>query len=103
MRTSSGSVTLDSGETLYVPIESEAHKLRLEDSNRVCYADDQGLREFVDMVDEEYTLCHNKINHLAQSLGIAPLSKHLEISDDIFNDIGQHEPLDVRIRGILRD
>ena len=101
--TTDGSVALGPGETLYVPIESESHTLRLEDSKTVCYADDQGLREFVDMVDEEYTLCHDRINHLAQSLSIAPLSQHLDISDDLFNDIGQHEPLEVRIRGILRD
>ena len=101
--TTDGSVALGPGETLYVPIESKSHTLRLEDSNRVCYADDPCLKAFLSTTDEKYTLCHDRISHLAHGLGITPLSQHLDISDDMFDDIGQHEPLEVRIKGILRD
>jgi len=36
-------------------------------------------------------------------LGVTPLSKHLEISEDTFEDVGQHEPLITRLKNILED
>ena len=99
----SQAINLKGSETLYVPIESTSYTLSFADSRSVYYVDDESLKEFLEAVDEEYILCHDRINHLASKLGITPLSEPLDISDDFFEDIGQYEPLEVRIRNILRD
>jgi len=40
---------------------------------------------------------------MAHYLGITLLSEHLDICEDTFEDAGQHEPLTVRLKNILKD
>ena len=102
-------LNLKSRDILYVPIESE--NLCLEDSRKVCYADFDFLQEFVASKDESdstenedsYVLCHDRIKHMAQYLHLTPLSVHYDISEDLFDDFGPHEPLVLRLKNILRD
>ena len=96
-------LTLSPEEVLYIPTDSKT--LHLEDSRKVCYADVEFLKDFVTNMKTEdmCSLCHDKISQFAQSLQLTPLSKHLDISDDLFEDVGQHEPLVNRLKGILRD
>ena len=96
-------VELKSNEILYVPIKSE--RLQLEDSTKVCYADVDFLEEFISASENEdaYVLCHESIRYMAQQLHLTPLSEHLELSEDLFEDFGPHESLILRLKNILRD
>ena len=102
-------VSLSSREILYVPTDSTS--LHLEDSRNVCFADVEFLKDFVvskkeldsEDSEERYVLCHDQITHLAHSLHLTPLSEYFDISDDLFEDFGQHEPLVLRLKNILRD
>ena len=42
-------------------------------------------------------------NSIPNCLGLTPLSDFLDITEDTFEDTGQHEPLTVRLKNILRD
>ena len=44
-----------------------------------------------------------KVSHLAPQLGLSPLSDHLDITDDVFENVGQHEPLITRLSNILNE
>ena len=99
-------VSLKPNETLYVPTNSE--HLHLEDSSKVCYADCDFLLEFIASKEENENedmcvLCHEKVRHIAPQLHLTPLSKHYELSEDLFEDFGPHEPLVLRLNNILRD
>ena len=99
-------VELKSCQVLYVPISSK--HLCLEDSQKVCYADFDFLQDFVASKEETenedtYVLCHESIRHMAHHLQLTPLSKYYDISEDLFEDFGPHEPLVLRLKNILRD
>ena len=69
------------------------------------YTDNEFLKTVVSFDNDELlTYVHDRINlSLAKSLMIAPLSEKLIISEDTFEDAGQHEPFIVRLKNILRD
>ena len=101
-------IELKPRDTLYVPTNSE--KLHLEDSRKVYYADIDFLQDFVASKEEmgsetgdTYTLCHESIKYMAHHLQLIPLSTYFDISEDLFEDFGQHEPLVLRLKNILRD
>ena len=97
---------LSEKDTLYVPVESESSWLQLMEPRDVVYTDNDFLKEFITSTDdgEEYTFVHHRIHpKMAHNLGVTPLSEHLDISEDTFEDAGQHEPLTVRLKNILKD
>ena len=97
-------IKLKSSETLYVPTNSEL--LHLEDYSKVCYADYDFLEEFIastNSSENECILCHDSIKHMAPQLHLTALSEHYELSEDLFEDFGPHEPLVLRLKNILRD
>ena len=71
--------------------------------SEVCYTDNEMLLEIAQSSDEEYKLLHPSIAHLASQLGLTPLSDHLDITEEVFQDAGQHEPLTTRLSNILRE
>ena len=72
--------------------------------SEVCYTDNEMLLEIAQSSDEEYKLVHPSIAHLAASqLGLTPLSDQLDITEEVFQDAGQHEPLTTRLSNILRE
>ena len=94
------------GEEVLVPVESESVWPKLKKASEVVYTDNDFLKTFLQDSDERdsYIFVHEQINpRLAKSLGVEPLSEFLDISEDTFEDAGQHEPLTVRLKNILRD
>ena len=86
-----------------IPVESDSpypHLLPIED---VSFTDNEMLRDIANASDEEYSLIHPKVTYLVPVLGITPLSDHLDITEDVFDDAGQHEPLTTRLGNILRE
>ena len=71
--------------------------------SEVCYTDNEMLLEIAQSSNEEYKLVHPSIAHLASQLGLTPLSDQLDITEEVFQDAGQHEPLTTRLSNILRD
>ena len=92
---------------LYVPVESkEEYPVLKEISDDVVYNDNDFLEGVLARSGQEYsyTLINHRISsRMASCLGLAALSKHLDISEETFEDVGQCEPLTVRLRNILRD
>ena len=71
--------------------------------SEVCYTDNKMLLEIAQSTDEEYKLVHPSIAHLASQLGLTSLSDQLNITEEVFQDAGQHEPLTTRLSNILRE
>ena len=96
------------GGAIYVPIEGESdgYPQFADAESVVVYSDNKFLETVLAHSAEKYTyvLANERIGHqLAKSLGLTALSKHLDISEETFEDAGQHEPLTVRLKNILRD
>ena len=94
------------GEEVLVPVESESVWPKLKEASEVVYTDNDFLKTFLQDSEERdsYIFVHDRINsRLAKSLGVQPLSEFLDISEDTFKEAGQHEPLTVRLKNILRD
>ena len=100
-------VVMPYDETLYVPVESDSPFPVLQEARGVVYTDNEFVKAYLgSSVDSEqsYTFNHPRINpQMAHNLGLTPLSKELEISEDAFEDAGQSEPLTVRLKKLLRD
>ena len=99
-------VSLPGGCTLYVPIESNLATPVLKKANDVVYTDNDFLKNYLSSVqtEESFTCVHERIYpKLAYCLGLSSLSDYLDITEDTFQDAGQHEPLIVRLKNILRD
>ena len=98
-----------SPEDLYVPVESRSGKLKLMKASDVIYTDIDFLQNYLTSDSESdsedsYTFVHHRIHSgMARNLGVTPLSEYLDISEDAFEDAGQHEPLAMRIKNILKD
>ena len=97
------SCRLKANEQLYVPIESTSECPQLVEVEKVVYTDLDFLKSFHLSAEETITFIHHKVAHLAKSLKVKPLSTHLNLSEDAFGDVGQHEPLVTRLKNILRD
>ena len=93
---------LNEGNVL-VPVESESSYPQLLPIQKVSYTDNEMLRDIANDSDEDYHLIHPQVSHLASVLELTPLSDHLDITQDVFDDAGQHEPLTTRLSNILRD
>ena len=92
--------------TLYVPVESESSWPQLMEPSAVVYTDSDFLKGFLASTydGKVYTFVHHHIHPLmAHKLGVTALSEQLDISKDTFEDAGQHEPLTVRLKNILKD
>lgn len=108
--TSNGKMSLKDieGGTLHIPIEGESdgYPQFADAGSVVVYSDNKFLETVLAHSAEQYTyvLANERIGHqMAKCLGLTALSKHLDISEETFEDVGQHEPLTVRLKNILRD
>ena len=86
-----------------IPVESDSSYPQLLPIEDVSYTDNEMLRDIANASDEEYNLIHPKVTYLVPILGITPLSDHLDITEDVFDDAGQHEPLTTRLGNILKE
>ena len=93
---------MNDGELL-VPVQSDSLYPQLQPTEKVTYTDNTMLLNIAMTSDEEYMLVHDRVAHLAPQLGLNPLSDHLDITDDVFEDAGQHEPLITRLSNILKE
>ena len=97
---------LSEKDILYVPVVSDSLWPQLMEPSEVVYTDNDFLKQFLASTDDGdlYTFVHHRIHpQMAHNLGVTPLSENLEISEDTFEDAGQHEPLTVRLKNILKD
>ena len=93
---------LNEGNVL-VPIECDSPYPQLLPIEKVAYTDNEWLRNIASALDEDYNLVHRRVSHLSAVLGLTPLSDQLDITEDICDDAGQHEPLTTRLSNILRE
>ena len=108
--TENGTKTVDD-EHIYVPAEVKGTSSQwplLKNPEDLVYPDNEFLKEFASTgeseSDPQLMFVHSRVNQsLAKCLKITPLSEELDISEDTFEDAGQHEPLVVRLKNILRD
>ena len=98
-------VSISTGDQIYVPTESDSEWPQLMEAGEVVYTDNDFLKRFLSSSSsDDYTFVHRHISaNLANSLGLTPLSDFLDITEDTFEDTGQHEPLTVRLKNILKD
>ena len=94
-------------DSVYVPTESDSEWPTLEACKDVVYTDSEFLKRYLlvsEESDDSYTFVNHRITpQLAYKLQLAPLSEHLNLSEDAFEDVGQNEPLTVRLKNILKD
>lgn len=88
--------------TVYVPVRSSSHLLKLVRVDDVTYVDGKHMQRYASK-DRDLKIIHGKYEHLAKYLGATPLSKRLNISADLCSDAGQSESLVQRLQNILRD
>ena len=93
---------MNDGELL-VPVQNDSPYPQLQPIGKVTYTHNEMLLNIAMTSDEEYTLIHDRVAHLAPQLGLSPLSDHLDITEDVFEDAGQHEPLITRLSNILKE
>ena len=100
-------VELTSDEVLYVPVESDSEYPMMMEASDVVYTDNDFLKDFLassDPEEQEYTFVHHRIHpHLAHCIGLTPLTEHMHITEDTFEDVGQYETLTERLKNILRE
>ena len=104
--TENGTKEVDLESTVYIPAESNSEWPDLQPTDDLVYADTDFVRNFVSSTEScsKRAFIHSRINQsLAKCLHITPLSEELDISEDTFEDAGQHEPLTLRLKNILRD
>ena len=95
--------SIASQSNLYVPIDSVSDYPELEKVEDVVYVDMQYLKTCFKSRKGNLKFIHKDFHHLAPFLGVTPLSKEINISEDIIGDAGQSEPLVQRLKNILRD
>ena len=90
-----------------VPVQSDKLWPQLVSAEDVVYTDNDYLQRFLESSDDgeaEFMFVHSRITpQMAVQLQLTPLSEHLNIAEDAFEDVGQSEPLTVRLRNILKD
>ena len=92
-----------SKDNVLVPVESDLSYPQLIPIDDVAYTDNEMLRGIARMSNEKYNLIHPKVSYLSSKLGLSPLSDQLDITEDVFEDAGQHEPLTTRLSNILSE
>ena len=94
-------------ECLFVPVEPDTEWPTLVKCDEIVYTDNAFLQRFIESsenADNEYKFVNYRVSSLlAHQLRLTPLSKCLNISEDAFEDVGQNEPLTVRLKNILKD
>ena len=66
--------------------------------------DNEFLKHLSNSSDSFKSFVHERIStSLAKCLHVTPLSEELDISEDTFEDAGQHEPLMERLKNILKE
>ena len=92
---------------VYIPIDSEAESEwpQLENATNVVFTDSEFLRDFaISESDTSILFSHSGIYpKMAECLGLKLLTDEMDISEDAFEDTGQHEPLTQRLKTILKD
>ena len=90
---------------ILVPVISNLNYPQLKPSQEVTYTDNNMFLKFIQSSDEDhcFELVHPFVTQWAPRLGLKPLSDHLNITKDIFDDAGQHEPLITRLGNILKE
>ena len=107
--TDSGNALLkDIGKAvLYLPVEGDSEYPQFADiGSEIVYSDNEFLEGFLAQSQQEYSYIvanHRIGRQMAICLGLTALSEHLDISEEMFEDVGQHEPLTVRLKNILTD
>ena len=106
--TSNGSTKISDDinlEDVLLPMETESAWPQLVQVSETIYTENQFLMNYLKYSAEgKYTFVHRNVGiRLAHNLGAVPLSEILDISEDTFEDAGQHEPLTTRLKNILRD
>ena len=91
---------LADNDILFVPTDSRS--LCLKNVKKVVYCDLHYLKSF-ENIDKSVHFLHSRFLRLAPFLGAKSLTNHLNLSQDAFGDVGQHEPLVTRLQNILRD
>ena len=90
---------------VYIPIDSDDQELQLENAKEVVYSDSEFLKEYANSEPETTPIMfsHPSIHQrMAECLGLRLLSEEMDISEDAFEDTGQHEPLTQRLQNILK-
>ena len=94
-------------DSVFVPVEPDTEWPTLVEGDEVVYTDSTFLQRFLESSDsgeDNYTFVNHRVSsQLAHQLRLTPLSKYLNISEDAFEDVGQSEPLTVRLKNILKD
>lgn len=92
-------------EEVYIPVDSDSKDPQLENARDVVFSDSNFLKEFAQSESESALLfSHSSIHQrMAECLGLTLLSEEMDISEDAFEDTGQHEPLTERLKTILKD
>ena len=90
-------------EDILIPIECNSSFPDLHPANEVFYTDNEILLEIALLTNKDYKLVHHNISHLAPKLRLTPLSDHLDITEEVFGDAGQHEPLTTSLKSILKE
>ena len=93
---------LNEGNVL-LPVECDSTYPQLLPIEKVSYTDEEWLRNIARALDEDCNLLHPRVSHLSAGFSLTPLSQKLNITEDIFDDAGQHEPLTTRLSNILRE
>ena len=91
-----------------IPVETDSDWPHLEKVSNVVYTDNEFLKRHLDLLESNCSLTHKQVHRnitpeLANCLGATSASKFYEIYEDTFEDTGQHEPLTIRLKNILRD
>ena len=86
---------------VYIPIDSDAQELQLENAQEVLYSDSKFLKEYANIVSgTTLTFSHPSIyQKMADCLGLKLLSEKMGICED---DTGQYEALPQRLQNILK-
>ena len=91
---------------ILVPVRSDEPWPQLTAAKEVVYTDNDFLRKYLESSEgdkSQYVFIHYLVTPMAHKLNVTPLSQHLDISEDAFEDVGQSEPLTVRLKNILKD
>ena len=94
-------------DSVYVPTESDSDWPTLEVCKDVVYTDSEFIKRYLQTSvrsDDSYTFVNHRITpQLAYTLRLKPLSEHINLSENAFEDAGQSEPLTVRLKNIMKD
>jgi sacsin len=90
-------------DKVLIPIQSTSKYPQLEAKENVAFSNNKFIESIARSSKEQYQLIHSKLAHLASRLGLKPLADHLDITQDVFDDAGQYEPLVTRLCNILKE